>query len=364
MKFLRKILAVILLIISVISSGGLLLASYVHYCSPELFTLPALLGLLFPVFALATAFVFIIQLIVYPRYALVPFISLLLAIPALQRYTPINNDKEGVETNRPSFTLLSYNVYHYIDTKKEPGYDDITQNRTIQYIIDCNADIVAMQESSSYWGVHKKNKITKEQIDIIEQRYPYRINKNRSYILSKYPVELISDTLYTKTANTSVYRLNIDGHSVTLFNNHLESIGLTSDDKQLYREIKSYPDSIGEKIDGIKIFTSKFLNAFKSRATQVQYIDSLAREIGGNIIMCGDINDTPNSYAYHILQHERNDAYLELGSGPGYTYQTDRMWVRIDYIFYQGEFTAKQLQKGDFLYSDHYPLLVTFEWND
>ena len=364
MNFIRKTLAVILLLIAIISSTGLLSASYIQHLSPELFTLPALLGLAFPIFVITTTILFVILLLVYPRYALIPFITLLLAIPAFLRYCPINKGSEKIDTNRPSFTLLSYNVYHLVDTEQEPGYDKAEVNRTLQYIIDTDADVVAVQEGQNHWGVYKKRKITREQIDKIAEMYPYQICQNRSRILSKYPVEVILDTLYTKTANTSIYRIDINGRYITLFNNHLESIGLTNDDKQLYREITSSPDSISEKLGGIKIFTHKFLNAFKSRALQVQCIDSLAREIGGDIIMCGDINDTPNSYAYHTLKKGRNDAYLELGSGPGYTYRTDGMWVRIDHIIYQGRLTARHFDKGKYLYSDHYPITVTFEWNE
>ncbi len=364
MNFIRKFIAVILLILSIVSSIGLLLASYVQYISPVHFSLPALMGLAFPIFVVTTVIIFFLLLPIYARYAFVPFMSLLLAIPAFLQYCPINIKHDNIDTNREKFTLLSYNVYYFADSKNEPGFDNVQHNRTLQYIIDTNADVVALQEGHGYWGVAKGQKRTQEQVDKIAQLYPYHICQNRSRIFSKYPIKAIGDTIYTKSANTSIYQLDINGRTVTLFNNHLESIGLTRDDKQLYSDFITSPDSIGEKLGGIKVFTKKFLNAFRLRALQSQYIDSVAREIGGNIIMCGDINDTPNSYAYHTLQKGRHDAFCEHGLGPGYTYRADRMWVRIDHIIYQGSFSVKHIEKGRYLYSDHYPLLVTFEWND
>lgn len=363
MNFIRKIIGTLLFLLSIVSSITLLASAYIQYYSPEKFPLPALLGLAFPVFVLTTALLFIALLIIFPRFSIVPLLSLALSFPALQQYCPINKSHESIDTNRDTFTLLSYNVYHFVDTKNEPGYEESNYNRIMQDIINADADIVAIQEGHGYWGVNKYRKVTREQIDRIEEMYPYHTCENRSRILSKYPIELLCDTLYTGTANTSVYKIDVEGRKVTLFNNHLESIGLTNNDKQLYRELAASPDSIGEKMDDIKSFTKKFLSAFRYRAAQTQYIDSMANAIGGNIIMCGDINDTPNSYAYHTLRKGRNDAYVELGSGPGYTYRADGMWVRIDHIIYEGDFTAKQIRKGEYLYSDHYPLLVKFEWN-
>lgn len=364
MNFIRKCIALILLILSIISSIGLLLASYIQYFSPIHFSPPALLGLAFPIFVVTTIILLLLLLPIYARYALVPFVSLLLAIPAFLQYSPINIRHDNIDTNRERFTLLSYNVYYFVDSKNEPGFDQAQHNRTLQYIIDTNADVVALQEGHGYWGAVKGQKRTQEQVDKIAQLYPYHICQNRSRIFSKYPIRLISDTIYTPSANTSIYQLDINGRTVTLINNHLESIGLTRDDKQLYSDIITSPDSIGEKLGGIKVFAKKFMNAFQLRALQSQYVDSMARTMGGNIIMCGDINDTPNSYAYHTLQKGRRDAFCELGLGPGFTYRADRMWVRIDHIIYQGTITATDIEKGQYLYSDHYPLLVTFEWND
>ena len=144
----RKIVAFMLMILSVLSSLALVVASYQQYFSPADFPLPALLGLVFPVFALSTILLFIALLIIYPKYSILSFVALLLSIPAMWRYCPINRGNDRMVTNKPGFSMLTYNVYHFYEVEKEL-YPDIYYNRTMQNIINIDADIVALQETSS-----------------------------------------------------------------------------------------------------------------------------------------------------------------------------------------------------------------------
>ena len=360
---LRKIVATLLLALSIVSSLLLVTAAYVEYLSPEVHSLPALLGLAFPLFVLSTLFFFLVLLLIYPRYTLVSLVALLLSFPAMRQYFPINRGNDRLVTNRPGFSILTYNTFHFVDVEGELLNDKIDYNRTLQNIINADADIVAIQEKSYLeFKENKRLKFTAEQVEQINKLYPYQIHKSYGPILSKYPVRLLSDTTYTKTAFTSVYEVDIEGRKVTIINNHLQSIGFTKDDKELYVELTTNPDSIEGKIGGAKQLTHKLLDAFQQRALQVEAVDSLARSIGGNIILCGDINDTPNSYSYHVLTHNRRDAYHDLGSGAGFTYMANRMWVRIDYLLYEGDMDARYINVIKKRSSDHYPVYAEFEW--
>ena len=359
---LRKVAAVVIMLLSVLSALPLLVASYVQYLSPNEFPLLALLGLAFPIFALSTILLFLILLVLYPRYSLLPLVALLLAIPAMRQYCPINRGNDRLITNKPGFSMLSYNVYHFNDVEKEL-YPDIEYNRTLQNIINIDADIVALQETVTKFPLrNKRYNFSSQQLEQLNNLYPYQIYQNRLHLLSKYPVHVVSDTTFTKTALMSVFEVDVDGRKLTILNNHLQSIGFTQDDKELYVELTSAPDSIENKVGGIKVIGRKLLDAFTLRASQAEAVDSIARSIDGNVIICGDINDTPNSYAYRTLAHSRRDAFLELGSGPGYTYLADRMWVRIDYIIYQGDMDARYIKVEDKHSSDHYPIYAEFEW--
>ena len=74
---LRKIVATLLLALSIVSSLLLVTAAYVEHLSPEVHSLPALLGLAFPLFVLSTLFFFLVLLLIYPRYTLVSLVAIL-----------------------------------------------------------------------------------------------------------------------------------------------------------------------------------------------------------------------------------------------------------------------------------------------
>lgn len=358
---LKAVIALPVYLLSILMSLLLLIAAYACYFSPLDAPLLALFGLAFPLFAVASFLLLATLLVLHPRYAIVALVALLLSLPALWHYCPINTGNNSLDTNRDSFSVLTYNTF-YFNPNSESDDEKTNFNHTLQYIFNYDADVVLMQEVSIPIKENSHKKFTAEQIEHLEKTYPYRPNLQHNKVFSKYPITVLKDTFLSPTTALSVLQTRINDKPVTLFDFHLESIGLSNTDKEVYLELTSQPDSIKSNIGNIKRLTRKFLNAFEARAKQVAIIDSMAREIGGNIILCGDINDTPNSYAYRRLKKNRNDAFMQLGSGPGYTYLADRIWVRIDYVLYDGDFDARYMQVGDKSYSDHYPLYVEFEW--
>jgi endonuclease/exonuclease/phosphatase family metal-dependent hydrolase len=73
--------------------------------------------------------------------------------------------------------------------------------------------------------------------------------------------------------------------------------------------------------------------------------------------VCGDFNDTPNSYTYHQIAKNLNDAFQEAGSGIGTTYIGAIPFLRIDYILYSPEFfTPLFFRIIPKKLSDHFPI--------
>ena len=48
--------------------------------------------------------------------------------------------------------------------------------------------------------------------------------------------------------------------------------------------------------------------------------------------LCGDLNDTPNSYVYGILSEGLTDTFRERGLGIGTTFSGALPFLRIDYV--------------------------------
>ncbi|MFY7877552.1 MAG: endonuclease/exonuclease/phosphatase family protein, partial [Pirellula sp.] len=60
-----------------------------------------------------------------------------------------------------------------------------------------------------------------------------------------------------------------------------------------------------------------------------------------NVLVCGDFNDVPLSYAYHTVAADLKDAFREAGSGLERTYLGPFPSFRIDYILSSPEITFK-----------------------
>jgi len=74
------------------------------------------------------------------------------------------------------------------------------------------------------------------------------------------------------------------------------------------------------------------------------------------VIVCGDFNDTPVSYAYRKVRGNLKDAFIESGWGTSNTYNGELPSFRIDYILCDHKFTAQNYHRDRVYYSDHFPI--------
>lgn len=88
------------------------------------------------------------------------------------------------------------------------------------------------------------------------------------------------------------------------------------------------------------------------------------------MFLLGDINDTPDSRVVGKLKERFHDVWEEAGEGTGYTFHTEDLNRRIDYIFYPGTMdtnSARIYFKPINAYtiqtpaSDHLPVVAEFE---
>ncbi|MBQ4344595.1 MAG: endonuclease/exonuclease/phosphatase family protein [Muribaculaceae bacterium] len=333
--------------------------------NPDTMPLAGVAAMTFPLWFLLLIFILVLDLWLCRRLAIVAGIGVLATLSPFLTFFPINvphGELTKEELSR-SFTVLTYNVYDFIAVDGE--YPDKT-NRTLSYIIDADADIVCLQECEYLsplprWGVYRP------QIDSIKQMYPYiLIDTAGQSIFSKYPVKKMSlDIADNDVDDMAGFSIEIEGRELSVYNLHLQSIGLTVDDKELYKELTGLKTE--NNVHRIKSqLLAKLSAANKLRARQARqvrtYIDDDKCE---NVIVCGDFNDVSGCYAIReISGGEMTDAYAECAFGPTITYNTNRFYFRIDHVLYKGNFEAVKIERGDVNSSDHYPLLTTFLWTD
>lgn len=324
----------------------------------------ALIGMCFPLGLFATIACAIIWLVLRNwRIALIPCAAMVICSHSIFTYSPMNITSEAIEPTDKTFTLLTYNVMNFtdLDGKKHE------ENRTLKYILDANADVVCVQEGSIDVPI-TRYKVLGELITKMQSKYRYIYDRpNDLIILSKYPFTTIADSITTNAPEKSIaYTLNIQGRELTLINVHLESIGLTESDKTLYRSLTNLErmNSMNDVRNVKHTLLSKLAHAFKERAVQAQDLRKFIDNQGRNVILCGDFNDMPDSYAYRTIKGEdMRDAYADCAFGPTITYHVNRFFFKIDQVMYRGDFHAVRIERARVESSDHYPLLTTFKWN-
>lgn len=357
-----------ILAFDILVAAGLLLSAYGGAIDPNKSVWPQIFGMTFPAWIILMLVMVPVSFIIWRKSALLPTAALLIAMPAILTISPLHIGGALSQSERAhSFSVMTYNVYGFVDHEFESddsGGKGAKESRSLQQIIDTQPDIVCMQEG------YNPNYRFKLQMDTINKIYPYSnfIPEGGEIIFSKYPFKIVPTPQPAwHTAHYSAYELDVDWHPLLVVNCHLQSIGLTPDDKALYRELtdKRIESPTRSELSKVKnSILSKLAVAFKLRAEQARHIRQFLEEHPGNAILVGDFNDVQGNYAYRcICSAGMRDAYADSGFGPTITYIDNRFYFHIDQIFYRGDMRAVDIVRGDIKSSDHYPMTATFVWN-
>lgn len=349
-------------------AAALLFSAYGGMINPEVTAIGSISAMLFPVILLVTVFVTVIDLIWFRKQAVVNVISIILCVVPIWNLCPLNFFRPSVESIEESgeecikvmtFNTLNFESFSESSHRNDRSDDD---NPTLQYLLDQNVDIVLCQEARNLYEKSDKH-FTSEQRRLLKEKYPYMFATKRGMaILSKYPFEKVP-VCVADPNQLDLYRYDVDvnGHTVHVFNVHMQSIGLNSADKKLYHDLTEGSTGMGLHMIRVTLL-SKLAKAFKLRALQAQDVRNALDLVDGMVILCGDFNDIPGSYTARTIESDdMTDAYSVAGLGPAITYHGNRFFFRIDHMFCRGPIEALRVWRGECTYSDHYPLIGIFK---
>lgn len=337
--------------ISVVVMLVFLSAAYSDRVPPGKSVVFAYLGLAFGPIALANL-CFLLYWLLLRKWIMAGVIALsfVAAWGAVSTYFPLHCSRQEVPEG--ALKVLTYNVMAF-------AYQDHTgnaPNEIVRYIAESGADIVCLQEYVVYSSEHS---LTSKKLFEALKMYPYHQVMGRNLaVFSKYPITASRQVRYKSAANaSSIHEIDVNGKKLMLINNHLESLKLTSEDKSKYKE---FIKSLGaDQFNGLKgTFQQKLGPAFRIRAKQADILAGEISKMGdANILVCGDFNDTPVSYAHRRVQGPLKDAFAESGCGLGISYNQNFFFFRIDHILHAKNMRAynctvdRSIKK-----SDHYPV--------
>lgn len=319
---------------------------------PNKFDLISLFGLAFPFIWAGSIVSLVICFLFDKRYFFILLIPFLFAIPYLRAYVNVSLPK-GVD-NENSFRVLSYNAMMGVKMVNKKH----VVTKEIEGLFEKNLagspvpDILCFQEVNFIVeGLLKKT---------FDHPYYHKINGRGSIILSRYPIIKSGQVDFGPKLNSCLWAdLQINERIVRIYSIHLESNRLKQKSYEFLNE-DEYNSS--EAISGIRDLVSKYPKYANQRADQVSKIREHIDNSPYPVIVCGDFNDPPMSYAYRVIKKGLNDAFISAGTGFGTTWLGSIPLLRIDYIFYSEQLKIQRYQRIDSQISDHSPISATFHF--
>lgn len=324
---------------------------YVSYLHPTRYPAIHWLGVLLPFILVLNVLIMLVWIWRRSRWMMVPMVALMSSIPYMASvfHWPI----EKVAPPTREVTVATYNIRNDI---RENMFLDAQQ--LAGYVEEEGVDIICLQEFPVD-SVARKGLISE-----LSQLLPYyTISSRRSgalqvAIFSRFPIlEIHPVTFVDETDNISLWMdLDLEGDRIRVFNNHLQTTNIneyrmpfTPDIRHTFMQLKKIKKVVEEN--------------GSIRTRQADVIRKLIDESPYPLIVCGDFNANPASYTYRTIKGQLRDSFRDMGKGYGYSYRYLKKLYRIDYIFFSpGQFRATSYLSPELQYSDHKPVVVTFDF--
>lgn len=359
-----KYIRLSLFIINVAFGLLLILSISAVYISPLTFWLPAIAGIAFLEILTANMVFFVLWLFVKRKYTIFSLIFIIFGLIELPNHIQFN---QAATSNNKTIDVLTLNVrnfdlYNWTSNKK-------TRNNILSVIKSRDAEIICLQEFFNTTNPKHDFK-TLDTILEFENQYKSHVEytstvKNTEHwgiaTFTTFPIIAKGFIPFEDSSNNAcIYTdISIGKKMFRIYNVHLASVRFKKED---YDYLKDMADNNMEpKIKESKSLLMKLKNAFERRTSQVKLIAEHMQNSPYPIILCGDFNDTPTSYAYYNLSRGLNDTFKEKGSGLGSTYNGNLPFLRIDYIFTDPSIEVLQHDVIHSDISDHFPVAVTLE---
>ena len=325
-------------------------------------------------FSLAT-FYFLLVLIIFiffwlfvkPGWAFISIAAICFSWKPLRAVVSIRMSPNFISQKNPAnIRVMSWNVEHFdiLEHKTHPE----RKQQMISMINEYKPDITCFQEMVASDNVPSAINYIPDfmsRLDMPDYHYSYNskldFDVNHHFgilIFSKYPIINKETIAYPPMDYNSTFQyIDIvkEGDTFRVFNIHLQSLKFSKDNLK-YIETPSLKDE--NNFEESKSVMAKLRIGFLKRKVQSERIKIAINESPYPVIVCGDFNDVPNSFAYKTIGDGLINAFAEKGTGIGRTFYGISPTLRIDNIFADERFNVEQFVRVKKKLSDHFPIIA------
>lgn len=165
---------------------------------------------------------------------------------------------------------------------------------------------------------------------------------------SRHPIVARNDIAFGTTSNNvcAVTDIAWEGDTVRVFNAHFASLHFGSEDYAALED--GVPDA-----EGRQRIWSRMREAYAERVTQVGQVMEAVQDSPHPVLLCGDFNDVPVSWALQQFRGPLRDTHDVRGLRMDGTWQGVIPGVRIDHIFVDPTWAVTAYTTGGHGLSDH-----------
>ncbi len=321
-SFIGWIIDLVALVASIVCFVAMFIVLVAPYVDPVVSWIFPIVGLVSPAIYLATLILMLYWIIRW-RWTYVAFLLsvLLLGVGRVSLYAKMETSKHYGDANyKGSVKILTYNIRSFINDEGQVSTENV-----VDYINEEKPDIIAFQEyfpkrlKDYKKGVFSTYNSVVDKSQAIYTRYKI-INHSEGNIIDS----------IGKSGETIWADLLIGEDTIRVYNNHLNSTTIKLSDNEYISKMDFVSDSARK--DKVKNIFGRFKTTAIVRADQADVVSQSIKESPYKVIVCGDFNDTPNSYTYHHIASDLQDAFQECGVGYSYTFIGFLNLLRIDYI--------------------------------
>lgn len=370
-KFIRKFTKHSIVVCNVLVSSSMLFLYVLPKSNQSFFWIVNLVALIFPFLLLVQLGFLLFWFFAKRKLTLIPIVTLLLCWPFIHSLFSISkNAKPGQGT---AFSMASWNVHLFNFYENDGNLDKGMMEQAAGF----KADVLALQElvfsidSTSHMSLDNVRKKLGYKYAIAGNDRGFGVHtnagkRNERYfafcvaLFSNYPIIRWQKVQSLREYNhTFIWAdVTIGKDTLRFFNVHLQSMHFAKDDYDFIETIDN--KGIEEVKKAGRNIIKKMRNANVQRAIQVNAVKEEVLKSPYPVVLCGDFNDVPNSYAYQTINDVLHDAFIKKGNGIGRTFMKLSPTLRIDFMFYSPALTVEQFHVVPHSLSDHRPLNARF----
>jgi len=319
-----------------------------------------------PILLIGHLFLCVFWLTYQPRKSILSVCALLLSFPFWARTWHFTSSPKPIEKGGKELAVLSYNVMSFDVLQYLDGSNPQNALDLVAWTKDTEADIKCFQE---FYNLDTRPDFnTLQQFKKAGYRYHTALHPQIAAhekhffglaILSKYPIVKRGEMEFRDQNGMLFADVKVGKDTIRVINVHLRSLIVRFGKLKTAYQEKDYQQG---KFETRKVF-GKIKNGFINHAKEAELLTQWIDDSPHPVLLCGDFNETPYGYVYGQVRKRLSNAFEEVGSGFGFSYQNAPRYIRIDNQF----FDPRKLQplkfetRRDIKYSDHYPIIARYK---